>query len=684
MFYFALKDRLYVLSKIFDERAEAVIQKPIPRFEDWIPRVVVADRNQNYDLNLTKPYVLPIIYSMQDSGVRQITIMGGAQVSKTELVFALACWHIYYKPGNVLMLYPDLATAMKYAERLRRNLRATPELDAIFESGKSRIGNNGIVLWFKTGKRIIVAWSGSRMAAAGDPVPLVIVDEIDKAKDAGLTGSHVENLSRRMATYPDALMVCACTPDGFGNTISSLYSRSLQHSYAIKCPECGTMQIPKFENYRWPRRKCEKCQNVEWWTPSASSRTDIPCPSCKTSKDFITVFHDLPHQDYLAHIRKYTVYSCDKCNHRISEDERWGAVKNGKFITGEWNDEFTKFTWDDEENQDRVRAHMGYHVPAFISWFRPFGAIAADWVNAMTLADKQACRQNDAALPWIPTRSAAVESRLRKMEDAKYPHPETGIVHLPADTVGVVAALDIQAHEIYAAVIAFRPDMRKHVAWTARIRGIADELDYTEGSYQVALNRAEHLIWTAHSWSAGERQLTPLAVPDAKDGMTQQFVLEWCRRNINRAVPWMGLDASQLNSAIEGREKLHERTGLTVIQGYSHSERERILREFNAEPGSSGSWTFASGMPAEFYRHLTAWQWEPRRKGGAETLSLVQRRTEDHWMDCLIIASVAARIRFYRYGQNIAEMDSTRTMLEEHNRNAFNAIRGSRPMRRVL
>ena len=74
---------------------------------------------------------------------RDVVVMAGAQVGKTEIVLNVVGYHIAHDPSPILVVQPTLEMAQSFSkDRLSPMLRDTPQLRGKVKDPRSRDANN--------------------------------------------------------------------------------------------------------------------------------------------------------------------------------------------------------------------------------------------------------------------------------------------------------------------------------------------------------------------------------------------------------------------------------------------------------------------------------------------------------------------------------------------------------------
>ena len=221
-------------------------------------------------------YQRGIMDAISDPKLRDIVVMAGAQVGKTEILLNVIGFHIHHDPCPTLLIQPTLEMAQAFSkDRLAPMLRDTPALKGKVKDPRSRDANNTTTHKVFTGGHISLVGSNSAAGLASRPIRVVLCDEVDRyPSSAGSEGSPILLARKRSATFHNRKMVMVSTPTNKGaSMIESQYEESDQRQFFVPCEDCGTVQTLKWANVKWEKDRpetacyvCEACGSV-WDDP---------------------------------------------------------------------------------------------------------------------------------------------------------------------------------------------------------------------------------------------------------------------------------------------------------------------------------------------------------------------------------------------------------------------------------
>ncbi len=287
-----------------------------------------------------------IMNAYSDYEVDVITIVGLAQLVKTECVFNMIGYTVEVKPiPSMYVCARDEDVEDICTDRLEPMFRESPALARhLLPSPRSlRAGHvfrfDNMPLYF-TGAQ-------SAAALAAKAIGNLFLDETDKYPNyVGSEGSPIKLAERRTTTFPDSKIVYLCTPTTKEGFIYLSYMRSNMQRFYVPCPRCGRYQLMDFFNLK----------------------VDPP---------------DLRNPDIIRE-QECVYYECKHCHGRIQENEKYAM--HG---AGEWVPEGQSVTNSGKiiGKPKRSKRHSGFWLPELLSpWPKQRWAdILAGWFEAVEM-----------------------------------------------------------------------------------------------------------------------------------------------------------------------------------------------------------------------------------------------------------------------------------------------------------
>jgi phage terminase large subunit GpA-like protein len=190
-----------------------------------------------------------------DPGIREVVVMAGAQLGKTEAILNIIGYHMDYDPCPVLVLQPTLEMAQAFSkDRLASGLiKATPAIRGKVKDPRSRDANNTTLHKVFPGGAITIVGANSPAGLASRPIRLVLCDEVDRyPTSAGSEGDPIQLARKRSATFWNRKIVMVSTPTNKGDSrIENAFEKSDQRYYYVPCKHCGEHQKLAWQNVRW-------------------------------------------------------------------------------------------------------------------------------------------------------------------------------------------------------------------------------------------------------------------------------------------------------------------------------------------------------------------------------------------------------------------------------------------------
>ena len=272
--------------------------KPPPKFtvSSW------ADSNRKLDSQSSSEagqwytsraeYQRGIMDACSDPKVKEVVVMAGAQLGKSEALLNIIGFHIDHDPCPILMLQPTESMAQAFSKDRIANglLRATPCLQGKVKDPRARdSGNTTLHKIFPSGSLSLVG-ANSPAGLASRPIRILLADEVDRfPASAGSEGDPVNLGKKRTSTFWNRKIIMVSTPTIKGvSRIEDAYEGSDQREYYVPCKHCDHEQVLKWPNVRW---------------------TDEDPDTAK--------------------------YLCDECGTLWSDADRRWSIRNGRWSAGE-------------------------------------------------------------------------------------------------------------------------------------------------------------------------------------------------------------------------------------------------------------------------------------------------------------------------------------------------------------
>lgn len=234
-------------------------------------------------------YQRGIMDACSDPMVKEVVVMCGAQLGKSEMLLNTIGYHMAHDPAPILMMQPTVDMAQSFSkDRVTAGLlRSTPCLRDKVKDSKAKDANNTTLHKVFPGGALSLVGANSPSSLASRPIRVVLCDEVDRyPPSAGEEGDPISLAKRRAATFWNRKIILVSTPTNKGGSrIESAYTESDQRKFMVPCHECGHKQVLAWSNVTW--------------------RDDNPSTG---------------------------EYHCDKCGVTWSDTDRHRAVRNGEWV----------------------------------------------------------------------------------------------------------------------------------------------------------------------------------------------------------------------------------------------------------------------------------------------------------------------------------------------------------------
>jgi len=191
-----------------------------------------------------------------DPQVKEIVMMAGAQLGKSEILLNIIGMHIDLDPCPILMLQPTLEMAQSFSKDRIANglLRSTPCLQGKFKDARSRDANNTTMhKVFTGGGSLTLTGANSPAGLASRPIRVVLADEVDRMPaSAGSEGNPIQLARKRTATFFNRKIVSVSTPTNKNaSAIEDAYELTDKRRFYVPCKHCDHKQTLRWANVRW-------------------------------------------------------------------------------------------------------------------------------------------------------------------------------------------------------------------------------------------------------------------------------------------------------------------------------------------------------------------------------------------------------------------------------------------------
>ncbi len=223
--------------------------------------------------NSIAPFQKGIMDAITDPAVREVYVRKPSQVGWTEILNNAVGYFAHQRPMPMLMMQPTLEMGESWSkDRLAQMIRDTDALQRIFPDPKSRGAGNTIRHKEFPGGYLVICGANSPASLASRPIPVVLLDEIDRYPPSAGTEGDPMNLARaRQRTFYNRKTLGGSTPTIKGvSRIDKAVEDGDCRVYKVPCPECGELHELKWEQLDFkgegsvenPLHRCPHCGHL--------------------------------------------------------------------------------------------------------------------------------------------------------------------------------------------------------------------------------------------------------------------------------------------------------------------------------------------------------------------------------------------------------------------------------------
>lgn len=205
-----------------------------------------------------------------DPEIKQVVVMAGAQLGKSEALLNIIGYHIEHDPSPILLMQPTVEMAQSFSkDRITSGLlNTTPSIRGKVKDPRARDSGNTTLHKTFAGGAISLVGANSPAGLASRPIRVVLCDEVDRYPlSAGEEGDPVALATKRAMTFWNRKIVLVSTPTEKGaSRIEAAYEESDKRKFYVPCPHCGEMQSLKWSGVQWQdkdpstaRYYCDEC-----------------------------------------------------------------------------------------------------------------------------------------------------------------------------------------------------------------------------------------------------------------------------------------------------------------------------------------------------------------------------------------------------------------------------------------
>lgn len=560
-----------------------------------LPRRGTAEPGR-LDMDRT-PYMREILDMLGDDVHQEVGVVKGAQVGGSEGAKTAIGYWVDTSADSVLLVLPDQKTAEEHVtERIQPMLRE-PRMARWLTDRSHDVRKGQISLVHTT---IYIGWSGSPQSTASRAIRFAVYDETDKAIGHAKEAGTADLIRDRLLTYGHrSKFFQLSTPTVKGGPIWQAWlSTADRRTYHVPCPHCGVYQQLEWEHVRWEERQ-------------------------ETDDELL-----LRIADRLLSGGLEAWYECQGCHGKITEAERMGAVKRGR--------------WVSELGDDPVSARVMFHISALYSPWVTLARTVSEYLRGKAGHDLRNFYNSFLGLPSEEYLGGPDETVLSGRRGAP-------AFMVPRWATVLTAGADTQAKAgvpyWYWVVRAWGPNLKSRlVAWGR------------------AATRSELMRSTVDATfpvDGGHRSMSPIVVcvdsggavdlADGQDGSTTDLVYDMARKDPSRVIPIKGHGGrNKPDRLIRASNVDYQMPGGAPSQVLLHTLdteglKDIISRLIRAE--DPVLWEESAAADGTYLKHMTAEEKTRVRIGQVFQVRWVNntRRRNDLW-DASVYCLAAAKM----------------------------------------
>ena len=595
------------------ERAALKRRRPMP-ISAWAEkhRVLEMSAIRGRWRNVFTPYLSGIMDVAGRPGIETVIICKSPQTGGSECGHNIVGYCIDRLPGPVMYVFPDELTARENAkDRILPMIEASPRLRQYMTGYGDDASSLRINLLHMP---IYLGWSGSVSRLGNKPVRVLILDELDKYKNAKTEASSESLAEKRTTTWRTRRkIVKISTPTTEEGPIWKALTEEAgaRFDYWVRCPHCGFSQHMDFERIGWPGR------NDDGGEPEAET--------------------------VLA--KRLACYACEHCGAVWDDGDRDRAVRKG-----EWRERASGL-----ELMAHVAVHrpvkVGFHIPAWLSYFVSLSEVAHAWLKykeSGRLDDLKNFRNQYAAEPWAEEHAARSEDAILALCDDR----PRGSVPGP-----------VEEHERVSVLLATVDTQQHYFRYVIRAYGYGE----TEESWLVASGAADNLasleeilFGSVYGDPDGREYAVKAVMIDAMGGRTAE-VYRWALRHRGRVFPWQGVRSMAQPYNPSHQEYFPDAKGNKIkIPGglmlyrcdvtFFKSDLAFKLSINRDDPGAFRLHTNEDGALEQYAKELCAEVWDDEKQGWENPAD-----KPNHFWDCEVMQRALAYILNIRHRRRPGE-----------------------------
>lgn len=546
----------------------------------------------------TLPYQRGILDAITDPDIERVSVMKSARVGYTKMINAAIAFHMAHDPCPMLVVQPTIDNAKIYSrEEIAPMLRDVEVLHGLVSESSVKSSANTVAHKVFPGGGLSMVGANSGRGFRMVSRRIVIFDEVDAyPPSAGNDGDPIKLGEKRSEYYWNRKLIAGSTPLVAGaSRIEELFLAGDQRRYFVPCPHCSHMDVLRF-----------------------STRDD----DAELGGHVMRWPNDRPAG---AH------FVCRECGRSVDETHKYAMI-----MAGEWRAGKPPVAGD-------TRLHASFHIWAAYSLSpnATWGQIAAEHTEAKRRPETLRTFVNTVLGETWKERGEAPDWELLYQRREGY-----AIGTVPVDPLVLTCGVDVQKDRLVFEVVSWLGDKRSHSVDAGALFGDTS-LDSTWAQLDALLAR------TFPGPDGTEHSIRLLAVDS---GYNTQVVYGWARRYpISRVIACKGVSgarslvgtASPVDVTVSGHKINRGYRVYPIGVDIAKSELYGWLRMRRGDGDYPPGYCHFPEYEADFFKQLTSEHLVTvtnRRTGRATHAWHVLPNRENHYLDCRILARVAAAV----------------------------------------
>lgn len=506
------------------------------------------------------PYAREWMDSASCRWVRQIALLAGTQVGKTETLNNIFGFHIHHSPCPMMLVMPRQVDA-----RLAQQRRIKPMVEASAALRDERTEHaRDIKAREMVFRRAILYFRSAQTPAdmSGVPVRLVCCDEVDKYPPwSGREASPIKLVQERTRTFYDRLVVLASTPTTRDGTIAGEFEKGDRRRYHVPCPHCSKTQVLRWGQVKWNKEEVTTAQQMKK--------------------------------------RREAWYECEHCGSVIDDRQKIGMLELGVWVPEGWDIE----AWLQRGRREDRAPNRSYHIWAGYSPWLSWWEIVAEWLASKDdPADLMNFVNSWLAEVWEDRVETTTDAQIEACIDLGRAQFE-----VPEDVQVLTAAVDVQKDRLEWAVQGWGLDEESWVIAAGSVTTWDDLAD----------------VLFRNQWGEGRKLAIRCAMIDSRHRRDEviDFVRRW--RPVARMIAGVDREAPQPFGTVRiekhPRTGIVLPNALTIwtlqVGWFKDLLAARIQRTAGGDDSRHGQLHLPNDLPDAFLKQLASEQKVRHRRG---------------------------------------------------------------------